>query len=129
MIHVGEIIQQEALNQRFTNTKIADIIGKTANGVRKQLNNHHLNTELVLKYSKLLKINFFYKMACDPELAGFALPKVNAPLPAPTFASEPVFEYSKTIKAETNDELDLVSITITLPRHKSEKILQILQSK
>jgi hypothetical protein len=130
MIHIGEIIQQEALKQRFTNPKIAKITGKTANGVRKQFRNTHLNTELVLKYCKLFKINFFYKIACDAELAGLALPKVENPLPMSNHVSEPKIEYTtKAVKSETNDDLDLVSITITMPRHKSEKILEILQSK
>jgi hypothetical protein len=129
MIHIGDYLKKEIANQRYTLKKVGDAVGLCPQAIGKQLKNKDLNTDDISNYQKLLKVNIFYKLACLPEFKGFELPKVENPLPAPTFASEPVFEYSKTIKAETNDELDLVSITITLPRHKSEKILQILQSK
>lgn len=129
MIHIGKFIDEEVKKQRFTPPKIAAIIGATANGVKKQLNNPRLNTEIIVTYCNLLKYNIFYKLACSPEFAGYALPQVEDPLPAPKFLSEPNQEYKLAKKTEGQDDLDLVSITITLPRHKSEKIMEILKSK
>jgi transcriptional regulator with XRE-family HTH domain len=130
MIHIGDYLKKEIANQRYTLKKVGDAVGLSPQAIGKQLRNKDLNTDDIMNYQKLLKVNVFYRLACLPELKGYALPKVENPLPAPTFASDPKIEYTtKAVKTETNDDHDLVSITITMPRHKSEKILEILQSK
>lgn len=60
MLHIGEIIRQKMLEQHVSVVYLARHLSCSRNNVYKLLSKYSLDTEVLMKISKLLNYDFFY---------------------------------------------------------------------
>lgn len=117
-MHIGNYLKDRIKKERYSLRQIGDMINKSAEGVKKDLEKDKVSMSVLESYADALEVNLYALLAEDWKKTH------NLSEEDITIAAESITqEYNRKVQKHPDEE---VTVTISLKGKKKERILKIL---